>query len=223
MISVIIEFMKTIVVANQKGGSGKSTLTVHLAAAAEHAQDGPVLLTDADPQGTAADWFNQRKAAGIHVPRYANVSTSGMQAARQAFKAAGARYLFIDTAPSVGQANADLFKLADLILVPLNPTPADLRALVKAIPLLKASDKPFLFVLSRVRANLKNNNGTALALHSLGLVLDSRMHERVIYAEAFGHGCTTLEIEPNGVASRELLALWGEVKSRIHELQKEQL
>lgn len=53
--------MKTIIIANQKGGSGKSTLTVHLAAAAEHAGDGPVVLSDTDPQGTAADWFNQRK------------------------------------------------------------------------------------------------------------------------------------------------------------------
>jgi chromosome partitioning protein len=52
--------MKTIVIANQKGGSGKSTITVHLAAAAEKAGDGPVVISDTDPQGTAADWFNQR-------------------------------------------------------------------------------------------------------------------------------------------------------------------
>ena len=60
--------MKTIVVANQKGGSGKSTLTVHLAAAAEQAGDGPVVISDTDPQGTTGDWFNQRKKAGIDTP-----------------------------------------------------------------------------------------------------------------------------------------------------------
>jgi Mrp family chromosome partitioning ATPase len=53
--SAIIPFMKTIVVANQKGGSGKSTVAVHLAAAAEQAGDGPVVISDTDPQGTAAD------------------------------------------------------------------------------------------------------------------------------------------------------------------------
>jgi cellulose biosynthesis protein BcsQ len=63
--------MKTIVIANQKGGSEKSTLTVHLAAAAEQAGDGPALITDTDPQGSAGDWFNQRKRAGIDTPRYA--------------------------------------------------------------------------------------------------------------------------------------------------------
>ena len=55
--------MKTIIIANQKGGSGKSTLTVHLAVAAGLAGDGPVAVTDTDPQGTTAGWFNDREAA----------------------------------------------------------------------------------------------------------------------------------------------------------------
>ncbi|MCI4428494.1 MAG: ParA family protein [Burkholderiales bacterium] len=58
--------MKTIIIANQKGGSGKSTLVTHLAVAAERAGDGPVVLTDTDPQGTTADWFNARAA---QIPR----------------------------------------------------------------------------------------------------------------------------------------------------------
>ncbi len=63
--------MKVIVVANQKGGSGKSTVLVHLAAAADSVGDGPVIFSDTDPQGTAADWFNQRKKSGVETPRYA--------------------------------------------------------------------------------------------------------------------------------------------------------
>src|SRR2546422_5835881 len=120
--------MKTIVVANQKGGSGKSTLAVHLAAAAEQAGDGPVVISDTDPQGTAGDWFNQRKRAGIDTPRYAPLSLSDLPAKVRALSDAGAAYLLIDTAPSIGAVNADLFAVADLILIPLNPTPADLRS-----------------------------------------------------------------------------------------------
>src|SRR5882724_9429268 len=207
--------MKTIIVANQKGGSGKSTIAVHLAAAAEQAGDGPVVISDTDPQGTAADWFNQRKKAGIDTPRYSALSLGDLAGRVQALSAAGAAYLFIDTAPSIGAVNADLFALADLILIPLNPTPADLRALVKGLPLVKQSGAPFQFILARVRANLKNNEGAAMALEALGLVLPVRMHERVIYADTFAHGKTALETEPHGVAAREVVALWQAVRDTL--------
>ena len=212
--------MKTIVIANQKGGSGKSTLTVHLAAAAELAGDGPVIITDTDPQGTAGDWFNQRIKSGINTPLYAPLALSDLSAKLAALDAAGAEYLFIDTAPSVGAVNEELFAQADLILVPLNPTPADLRALVKGLPTIRASGAPFSFVLARVRPNLRNNEGTAMALDALGLVFPTRMHERVIYAETFAHGKTALEIEPEGVAAQEVAALWESVKERIREKEK---
>lgn len=215
--SCILSFMKTIVIANQKGGSGKSTLTVHLAAAAQHAGDGPVIISDTDPQGTAGDWFNQRKKAGFDAPLYAPLALSELKEKIRALDEAGAAYLFIDTAPSVGSVNAELFSVADLILIPLNPTPADLRALVKGLPLIKASGTTFNFILARVRPNLRNNDGTAMALDALGLVLPTRMHERVIYAETFAHGRTAIEIDPKGVAAQEVLSLWSVVKERIHE------
>jgi len=194
--------MKTIVIANQKGGSGKSTIPVHLAAAAEKAGDGPAVISDTDPQGTAADWFNQRKKGGIDTPRYAPLSLDDLIGKVKALDQAGASYLFIDTAPSIGAVNADLFKLADLILIPLNPTPADLRALVKGLPLVRQSGKPFQFVLTRVRPNLRNNDGAAVALDALGLVLDTRMHERVIYAETFAHGKLRLRLIPRASPRR---------------------
>ena len=207
--------MKTIIIANQKGGSGKSTVTVHLAVAAEQAGDGPVVISDTDPQGTAADWFNQRKKAAINTPLYSPLTLSDLDKKVQALNDAGAAYLFIDTAPSIGAVNADLFALADLILIPLNPTPADLRALVKGMQLIKQSGKPFQFILARVRPNLRNNDGTALALNALGMVLPTRMHERVIYAETFAHGKTAFEIDPKGLASRELTALWADLKEKM--------
>ncbi|MCW5631863.1 MAG: ParA family protein [Rubrivivax sp.] len=212
--------MKTIVIANQKGGSGKSTLTVHLAAAAEQAGDGPALLSDTDPQGTAGDWFNQRKRTGLDTPRYAPLDLADLHGRLMALRDAGARYLFIDTAPSIGSVNAELFAKADLILVPLNPTPADLRALVKGLPLIKQSGRPFSFALARVRANLRNNEAAAMALEALGLVLPARMHERVIYAETFAHGKTALEIEPGGIAATEVSALWRAVRARVKESEK---
>jgi len=210
-----LSFMKTIVVANQKGGSGKSTITVHMAAAAERLGHGPVIISDTDPQGTAADWFNQRKKVGLDTPRYSTLTLADLEARVRALDVAGASYLFIDTAPSIGAVNADLFALADLILIPLNPNPADLRALVKGLPLVRQSGRPFQFVLTRVRPNLRNNDGAAVALEALGLVLTARMHERVIYAETFAHGRTALDTDPGGIAAREATALWIEIKGKL--------
>ena len=212
--------MKTVVIANQKGGSGKSTSTVHLAVAAEEAGDGPVVICDTDPQGSTVDWFNQRQKAGITSPRYAPLSLFELPSKLQALKEAGASYLFIDTAPSIGSVNAELFSIADTILIPLNPTPTDLRALVKGLPTIKKSGRPFHFLLARVRPNLRNNDGVAMALEALGLVLPARMHERVIYAESFAHGKTAFEIDPKGIAACELAAIWAGLKSRINESKK---
>jgi chromosome partitioning protein len=211
--------MKTIVVANQKGGSGKSTSAVHLAVAAEQAGDGPVVVSDTDPQGTTVDWVNQRRKAGIETPRYVQLNLADLDDYLTALKQAGASYLFIDTAPSIGGVNPHLFAIADMILIPLNPTPADLRALVKALPIVKQSGRPFQFMLARVRPNLRNNEGAAIALDALGLVLPTRMHERVIYAESFAHGKTAFEIEPDGIAAHELAAIWRGLKERIQEKQ----
>lgn len=207
--------MKVIVVANQKGGSGKSTVLVHLAAAAEHAGDGPVVFSDTDPQGTAADWFNQRKKSHVEVPRYSALTLADLDSRIAALQAAKASYLFIDTAPSLGEVNAELFARADVILVPLNPTAADLRAVVKGLPLIRKSNKPFYFVLARVRSNLRSNDGTAVALESLGLVLPTRMHERIIYADTFAHGRTALDIDPLGIASREVTSIWTNLKEKM--------
>jgi chromosome partitioning protein len=215
--------MKTIVVHNPKGGSGKSTFTVHIAATAERAGEGPVVISDADPQGTAADWFNQRKKANINAPRYTELSLSNCKEKVRDLGAAGASYLFIDTTPSraeKGSVNEALLKLADLILIPLNPTAADLRSLVKGLPLIRDSGKPFHFMLARVRPNLKNNDGTAAALEVLGLVLPTRMHERVIYADTFAHGRTALETEPKGQAAQELSALWTDLKDKLQKLER---
>src|SRR5258706_232506 len=65
------------------------------------------------------------------------------------------------------------------------------------------------------QANLKNNEGAAMALEALGLVLPVRMHERVIYADTFAHGKTALETEPHGVAAQEVAALWQAVRDTL--------
>lgn len=209
--------MKTIIIANQKGGSGKSTLVTHLAVAAERAGDGPVVLTDTDPQGTTADWFNAREA---ETPGYVPATMATLSEKVAALKDAGATWLFVDTAPAINEQNADLLRLADLIIVPLCASPNDLRALSKMLPVLQAAGKPFVFVLTRVNPQARLTVQTVMALSEHGQVLQPPLRERVGYPSSMIDGRTAQEIDPSGHAAQEVAELWKNVKSRFDEKTK---
>lgn len=206
--------MKTIIVANQKGGSGKSTLVTHLAVAAERAGDGPVVLTDTDPQGTSADWFNAREAES---PGYAPASMATLPDKIAALTEAGAKWLFVDTAPAISEHNADLLRLADLVIVPLCASPNDLRALAKTLPILEAAGKPFVFALTRVNPQARLTIQTVMALSEHGPVLQPALRERVAYPASMIDGRTAQELDPKGPAGQEIAELWSNVKRRFDE------
>lgn len=209
--------MKTIIIANQKGGSGKSTLVTHLAVAAERAGDGPVVLTDTDPQGTTADWFNAREA---DTPGYAPTTMATLGEKIDALAKAGAQWLFVDTAPAINEQNADLLRLADLVIVPLCASPNDVRALAKTLPILHAAGKPFVFVLTRVNPQARLTVQTVMTLSEHGAVIQPPLRERVGYPTAMIDGRTAQEIDPNGAAAQEVSELWESVKRRFDEKTK---
>lgn len=204
--------MKTIIVANQKGGSGKSTLVTHLAVAAERAGDGPVVITDTDPQGTTADWFNVREDV---TPAYMPATMTDLSEKIEELSKAGAKWLFVDTAPAINERNTDLFRLADLVIVPLCASPNDLRALAKTLPILEAAGKPYVFALTRVNPQAKLTMQTVMALSEHGPVLQPALRERVGYPSAMIDGRTAQELDPSGPAGTELTELWQNVKRRF--------
>ena len=112
--------------------------------------------------------------------------------------------------------NAEIFKARRLHPHSLEPhARRSARARQRQSRFFKEANKPFHFILTRVRANLRNNNSAAMALEALGLVLPVRMHERVMYAETFAHGKTALDIEPHSHAGQELAELWQSVKGVV--------
>ena len=111
--------MQTIVINSQKGGSGKTTLCAHLAVQAERSGDGPVFVIDTDPQGTLSTWHEKREA---EAPQRAEVALADIAAGLKQLEQHKAAYCFIDTAPTRTDENVELFKLADLVLVPIRPS-----------------------------------------------------------------------------------------------------
>src|SRR3954470_10241529 len=116
--------MIVIAVASQKGGSGKTTLSGHLAVEAEKAGAGPVALIDTDPQGSLSHWWNAR---AVRSPQFAKVGAFELEAALNHLARTGTRLAIIDTPPAISDAITFVVAHADLVIVPTRPSPHDLR------------------------------------------------------------------------------------------------
>jgi chromosome partitioning protein len=201
--------MLTIVVNSQKGGSGKTTLCAHLSVQAERDGDGEVFLIDTDPQGTLTTWHEKREAA---VPRRVELPLQDIADGLKLLRERKAAFCFIDTAPSRTDETTALFRLADLVLVPIRPSPSDLWAASATVELLKRNNIPFLFILNQIKASA-NITAQAAALSHHGPVAETFIVDRVPYAAAMTDGRTALELTPKGPAAIETAALWKNIKT----------
>ncbi len=211
--------MQTIVINSQKGGSGKTMLCAHLAVQAERAGDGPAFIIDTDPQGTLSTWHEHRQA---DVPQRAEVPLSYLGQGLDELKRRNAAYCFIDTAPTRTAENTALFQLADLVLVPIRPSPSDLWAAAATVGLLKEAGIPFLFVLTQAKANANITAQAVAALSHHGPVAETFIADRVPYAAAMTDGRTAIELAPKGPAAIEVAALWKNIKACLHASMKKQ-
>ena len=124
--------MRVLALASQKGGSGKTTLSGHLAVQAELAGAGPVVLIDIDPQGSLADWWNEREAG---VPAFAETTVARLAHDLETLRAQGFKIAIIDTPPAITMAIQSVISVAELIVIPTRPSPHDLRAVGATVDL----------------------------------------------------------------------------------------
>ncbi|MCW4460801.1 AAA family ATPase [Sphingomonas sp. BT-65] len=203
---------------NQKGGVGKTTLALHLAGAWA-AEGRPVLLVDADPQASALDWSDARAREGLDR-RFGVVGLPRETLHRELpALARGAAHILIDGPPRVtGVARAALLA-ADLVLVPVQPSPLDGWASAEMLRLIEEARlfRPELaarFALNRCapRTHLLRDTAAALAAADPPR-LDSRIGQRVAFAEAMRTGRLADELDPAGPAAAEIAALAAEVEA----------
>lgn len=196
--------MRTIVFAARKGGASKTTLTGHLAVEAERQGAGPVLMMDTDPQQSLAAWWRDREA---EQPQLAEVDLSSLAGEVAKVKAAPG-YLFIDTPPLEADTIRAVIDVADLVVIPVKPSPHDLKGVGVTVQMARAAGKPFVFVVTQAiqRATLTMQAPLALSQH--GPVATSIMHYRVDYAAAMTDGRTAQEIDAGSKAAQEIRDLW---------------
>src|SRR5215213_8724905 len=138
--------MKVVAVVSQKGGSGKTTLAVHLATCA-HLSGQKVALIDLDPQATARRWGDRRDAEG---PEVVSDHPSRLAALLEAARTNGADLVVVDTAPNADQAALGAARAADLVLIPCRPGAFDLEAIEATLDLATIAKKPASVVLNAV-------------------------------------------------------------------------
>ncbi len=205
---------KIVTVAQQKGGAGKTTLLAHLAVA--FLQRGlKVAVLDSDPQRSLSLWARQREAnvGGGLVVATASGATLAAEARRLA---RGCDLLLIDCPPHTEEAPQQAVKLADLVLVPVQPSPMDLWATRPTLVLAAAARKPLLLVLNRMPP--RGRLAAAVAEQLAGFqvpIAETRLGNRTAFAAALAEGRAVGEMAPRGTAAVEMAALADEVAAQL--------
>jgi chromosome partitioning protein len=205
---------RTIVVASQKGGAGKTTIAGHLAVAAEAAGAGPVVLLDADPQGSLTAWWHARAA---ETPALAAARIDALAEQLRELDSAGAGLVIIDTPPAVTATIARVIACADLVLIPVRPSPHDLRAVGATVALAEAAGRRPVFVINGAAHRARLTTEAAIALSEHGAVSRVVLHQRTDYAASMIDGRTVQELDPASRSAAEVADLWSYVHTQLRK------
>ena len=193
--------MKTLAIISQKGGSGKTTLAVHMAVCAIR-QNLHTAIIDIDPQGSAYDWYLSREEE--NELNAVKASAGQLAALLKQAKAGGADFVIVDTAPHSDSAAAMTAQLADFVIIPCRPARFDLKAISSTEEILKLAKTPAAVVINGApRGKLANE--AREALESQGFtVLNPVLQHRAAYGHAVVDGRSVHEYEPEGKAAEEI-------------------
>jgi chromosome partitioning protein len=207
--------MMTVVLASAKGGVGKTLLTCALSVEAARAGLGRVALLDTDEQGATARWAGKRAEAGINGPALIPGRAGPLRPVLAALEAEGFGLLLIDTAPVASAAIMRAVQVADLVVVPVQPSPDDVESVGATIELVERAGRQMVFVVNRVKPRVALTAEAVIALSQGGPVAPVQIWDRVAHVEARITGRTAGELKPSSKAAAEMTALWNYLAQRL--------
>ena len=209
---------KVITIAQQKGGAGKTTVAAHLAVA--WSQRGKrVAIIDIDPQGSLTQWHKLREQR--FGEGYTGLTFAALSGWRVGSEVARLRrnhdIIIIDSPPHTETEARTAIRNADLILVPVQPSPTDLWATKATLDLAKAENIPVRVILNRVTSNSKLAQAIA---DELPYLAKTTLGNRVLFASSFLEGRSVTELAPASPAAVEMKMLSEEITRLLKTLDK---
>jgi chromosome partitioning protein len=211
--------MQVVAFSSQKGGSGKTTLAGHMAVEAERAGDGPVALVDTDPQGSLADWWNEREA---ETPLFAHTTIARLKEDLERMRSMGIKLVVIDTPPAITATIAEVIRVSDLVVVPTRPSPHDLRAVGVTVELVERLGRPLVFVVNAASPRARITSEAVIALSQHGTLAPAILHNRTDFAASMIDGRTVMEVDESSNSCKEITQLWQYLRGRLKNLERAQ-
>jgi chromosome partitioning protein len=209
--------MKTVAVYSRKGGSGKSTVSIHVAVAASAALR--VILIDADPQATVSTWGLERASNPSRTaPLVARCDPGSIAEALAAASAEGFELAVVDCPPHAAAGTMDLLRTADHIVIPVQASMPDLAATQRSVAMARGVDKSFSFVVNRASPRAPEVEQALATLGMTGPVSPITLGDRRAFARALIDGHAVTEFAPRGAkAVLEVQAYWTWLEPHIKE------
>lgn len=198
--------MKVISFLTQKGGSGKTTSLLNLAAYVAQVEKGFCLVIDLDPQKSTLAWWESREKDNVGC---IDIEADKLTEALKVVKGKGCDYIFIDTPARVENVNNIAIKNSDFCVLPCQPSLLDMRAAKATVDSLKVLDKRGAFLVTRAnpRGYRVDDAVNALKMHGLP-VCPISMVDRTVYRDSYAVGEGVSEYEPQGKAASEIAEIW---------------